>query len=97
MLEIIIMAMVVGWFYRTAKQIGANGFLWGALGALSYYVPMLLCMIFVFPLILDDNSRLIGVLLSIAVGIACCVGLRMVLKSKVQSHYDEQNPQQSPQ
>ena len=97
MLEIVIMVAVVGWFYRTAKQIGANGYLWGALGALSYYVPMLLSALFVFPFVVDRDMWFLGVLLSVAVGIACCVGLRMVLKSKVQAHYNAQNPQQSAQ
>lgn len=91
MLEIIIMIGVVGWFYRTARQIGHNGVAWGAMGALSYYVPMLICSWLVFPAILrpyltysnQTELQLLDVALSVLVGIGCCVALRQILSAQV--------------
>lgn len=91
MLEIIIMIGVVGWFYRTAKQIGRNGVAWGAMGALSYYVPMLICSLLIFPAILrpfvtygnQTGLQLLDVALSVLVGIGCCVVLRQILRAQV--------------
>jgi hypothetical protein len=93
MLEIIIMIGVVGWFARTAKQIGRNGVAWGAMGALSYYVPMLVCSWLIFPAILRpfltyDNQtglQLLDVALSVLVGIGCCVALRQILSAQLRA------------
>jgi hypothetical protein len=104
MLEIIIMIGVVGWFYRTAKQIGHNGALWGAMGALSYYVPMLVCSWLVFPTVLRpfltyDNQtwlQLLDVALSLAVGIGCCVALRQILSAQVRAQQSAPSQQRPP-
>ena len=93
MLEIIIMIGVVGWFYRTARQIGRNGVAWGAMGALSYYVPMLICSWLVFPAFLrpyltysnQTELQLLDVALSVLVGIGCCVALRQLLSAQVRT------------
>lgn len=104
MLEIIIMIGVIGWFARTAKQIGRSGVAWGAMGALSYYVPMLVCSWLIFPAILRpfltyDNQtglQLLDVALSLVVGIGCCVALREVLKAQVRAHQTAPGGQQPP-
>jgi hypothetical protein len=104
MLEIIIMIGVVGWFYRTAKQIGHNGVLWGAMGALSYYVPMLICSWLVFPAILrpyltysnQTELQLLDVALSILVGIGSCVALRQILGAQVRAQQSAPSQQQPP-
>jgi hypothetical protein len=93
MLEIIIMIGVVGWFYRTARQIGRNGVAWGAMGALSYYVPMLICSWLVFPAFLrpyltysnQTELQILDVALSVLVGIGCCVALRQILSAQVRA------------
>lgn len=104
MLEIIIMIGVVGWFYRTAKQIGHNGVLWGAMGALSYYVPMLICSWLIFPALLRpfltyDNQtslQLLDVALSLVVGIGCCVVLRAILSAQVRARQSARGQQPPP-
>ena len=101
MLEIIIMIGVVGWFYRTAKQIGHNGVLWGAMGALSYYVLMLVCSWLIFPAILgpfltysnQTELQLLDVALSVLVGIGCCVALRQILSAQVRAQQNPSRPQ----
>jgi hypothetical protein len=93
MLEIIIMIGVIGWFYRTARQIGRNGFAWGAMGALSYYGPVLICSWLVFPAFLrpyltysnQTELQLLDVVLSVLVGIGCCVALRQILNAQVRA------------
>jgi Na+-driven multidrug efflux pump len=95
---------VVGWFYRTAKQIGHNGVLWGAMGALSYYVPMLICSWLVLPAFLQPfltysnqtELQLLDVALSLLVGIGCCVALRQILSAQVRARQTAPGQQPPP-
>lgn len=41
MIELILMIAVVVWFVTTAKKMNKNKILWGIIGALSYYIPIL--------------------------------------------------------
>jgi tetratricopeptide (TPR) repeat protein len=51
MIEIVLMIFVVVWFTTTAKNKNKNKILWGTVGALSYYVPVLIFGFIIFPLI----------------------------------------------
>ncbi len=77
MIEIILMIAVIGWFTTTAKSKNKNKILWGIIGAVSYYVPVLLFGLFIFPLITvgwinKDNEtifQVIGFFLNLTVGV----------------------------
>lgn len=77
MIEIFIMIAVIGWFTITAKKKNKNKILWGIIGALSYYLPVLLFGLFIFPLITigwvnKDNEtifQVIGFFLNLTVGV----------------------------
>ena len=87
MIEIIIMIGVIGWFARTAKSKGANGLLWGFIGAISFYGPVLVFGRVIYPVIVKgsvtyDNQvsyMIVGVLLNLAIGISCCLLAREIL------------------
>jgi hypothetical protein len=89
MLEIIVMIGVIGWFSRTAKSKGKSGVLWGIIGALSYYGPVLLFGRLVYPAMVKgsvtyDNQFgyiALGIALDLAVGIGCCLLARQILIS----------------
>jgi hypothetical protein len=89
MLEIIIMIGVIGWFARTAKSKGKNGILWGFIGAISYYGPVLVFGRGIYPELVRgsvtyDNQVgfiILGVVLNVAVGIGCCFLARKILLS----------------
>jgi hypothetical protein len=96
MLEIIIMIGVIGWFWRTARDGRKNsviyGVFWAIIGALSYYIPVLVFMIYIYPAIIKsyitvtyDNQitlMLTGLALNIAVGAFCCFLASRVLVSQ---------------
>ena len=98
MVEIIIMIGVVGWFFRTAQECGSNGFLWAAMGALSYYLPVILSGRFIFPALLRpiltyENQFLLSVAnigASVAVGIICCIALKRLLSARAQAYRETQ-------
>ena len=77
MIELILMIAVIGWFTTTAKSKNKNKILWGIIGALSYYLPVLLFGLFIFPLITvgwvnKDNEttfKVIGFFLNLTVGV----------------------------
>ena len=84
MLEVIIMIGVIGWFYRTAKNHGKNGALWGLIGAVSYYIPVLIMGFFVVPAIVAGIDGffprfIVAILLTVGAGIGCCFLARTVL------------------
>jgi hypothetical protein len=97
MLEIIVMIGVIGWFSRTAKAKGKSGVLWGIVGALSYYGPVLIFGRFIYPSMVrgsvtNDNQFgyiALGIALDLAVGIGCCLLARQVLTS---THADDAPP-----
>ena len=51
MIELILMFSAIGWFVKTANSKNKSKVLWGIIGALSYYIPVLFVSLFVFPLI----------------------------------------------
>jgi hypothetical protein len=81
---------VISWFVRTAKAKGKSGALWGLIGAVSYYGPVLVFGLGIYPELIRgsvtyDNQlsyTIIGVLLDVAVGIGCCLVARQILLSK---------------
>ena len=89
MLEALVMIGVIGWFARTAKAKGKNGFLWGFIGAISYYGPVLVFGYGIYPQIIRDSVTvsnigsymIVGVLLNLAIGICCCLVARRILLS----------------
>jgi len=89
MLELVIMFGVIGWFSRTAKSKGKNGVLWGFIGAISYYGPVLIFGMLIFPEIVGDSLTqanmteymLTGLVLNLAIGIGCCFLARTILLS----------------
>ncbi len=93
MLEVIVMMGVIAWFSRTAKRMGRSGFLWGFIGATSYYVPVLVFGRAVYPELVrseigSDNVvqyMLLGMILTLAVGIGSCFLARLVLLSSAAS------------
>jgi hypothetical protein len=90
MIEIFVMIGVIGWFARTAKIKGLNSVLWGFIGALSYYGPLLIFGRLIYPAMIKgsvtyDNQTtyiILGVVLNMAIGIACCVVARKILLAK---------------
>jgi hypothetical protein len=93
MLEIFIMIGVVLWFSRTAKAKGQSGALWGFLGAISYYGPVLLFGWVIYPALVQGyvtqqnhgSVVIIGLVLNIAIGISCCLLARYILLHLVKS------------
>ncbi len=90
MIEIIVMIGVIGWFARTAKGKGKNWLLWGFIGAISYYGPVLVFGRVIYPEIVKGNVTydnqatymIVGLLLNLAIGIGCCFLARKILLSK---------------
>ncbi|MEL7500305.1 MAG: hypothetical protein AAFN77_22100 [Planctomycetota bacterium] len=89
MLEIIIIIAVVRGFSSVAEKKGRSKVLWGFIGALSYYVPILLMSFLILPIMMDagmlpfitlDNAFFIGILINLASGVACCFAAYLVLR-----------------
>ena len=94
MLEIIIMIGVMGWFWRTARSDGAGpgyGVIWVIAGGLSYFLPANLFAIVIYPALAKSfvTSQdyfffvLLGIVLSIGIGAACCFLARKVLLAQI--------------
>jgi hypothetical protein len=94
MLEIIIMIGVMGWFWRTARSDGASpgyGAIWVIGGGLSYFLPANLIAIVVYPALAKSfvTSQnyfffvLLGIILSVGIGAACCFLARKVLLAQI--------------
>jgi len=92
MIEIIVIVGVIVWFARAAMANDKNGFLWGFIGAISYYGPILLVGRLIYPMIIKgrithDNMvthMIVGTLLNIIVGIGCCwLAYKLLLSRKV--------------
>lgn len=56
MLEIIILSFVIWVFSKKAKTKRLSGILWGIIGTLSYYVPLVLVSFYVVPHVVTDHS-----------------------------------------
>ena len=87
--ELIIMIGVIGWFARTARVRGQSEVLWGIIGGVSYYGPVLLFGFVIWPILVKgsltaDNTlryTIAGMILNIAVGITFCLLARAILLS----------------
>jgi len=50
------MIAVIVWFVNIAKKKRQNEYLWAAIGALSFYVPVLLFGLYIYPFIIERFS-----------------------------------------
>jgi hypothetical protein len=89
MLEIIIMIAVVRAFYRTAQSKKLNGYVWGAIGAFSFYIPVLIMGLGILPALVENGTLqihsygqalFIGVLLNALAGTIGCLTAWNILK-----------------
>lgn len=89
MLEIIIMIAVVRSFYRTAESKKLNGYVWGAIGAFSFYIPVLIMGLGILPALVENGTLeirsvgqafFIGILFNALAGIAGCLTAWNILK-----------------
>jgi tetratricopeptide (TPR) repeat protein len=100
MLELIVMISVIGWFAKTAKEKNKNKILWGLIGALSFYIPVLVFGLLIYPLIIigwvnkenEFSFKIIGIVLNILVGtIGILIAKRILqnsdLSSKSKKHF----------
>jgi len=100
MLEIFITIGVIGWFARTAKSKGKSGPLWGFIGAISYFGPVLVFGKLIFPEIVKgsvtyDNQfgyMVLGTVLNLAIGIGCCLSARQILLSQAKTKAKGRGP-----
>lgn len=89
MIEIVIMIAVIGWFTSTAKKKNKNQILWGAIGGLSYYLPVLVCGLVIYPLIIvgwvttenDLTLKIIGFFLNIIAGVIGVLTAKRILQN----------------
>lgn len=90
MLEILIMIGVVQKFAEVANSNGRNKYIWGTIGAVSYYGPVLLMSIVILPslcragylpFVTEDNVFVVSILANLASGILCCYLAYLLLKS----------------
>ena len=87
MLEIIIMIGVIGWFARTAKSKGKSRVLWGFIGTISFYGPLLIFGHAIYPLFASAIFTneiiyfIVGLILNLAIGIGFCFLARKILLS----------------
>ena len=94
MIEIIIMIGVIGWFAKTAERQGKRWVLWGFIGAISYYGPVLVFGLVIYPALIRGSVtsanlgiyQIMGIALDLAVGIGGCLFARQRLLSKEDRH-----------
>ena len=89
MIEILVIILVVRAFSRTAAEKNLNKVLWGIIGALSYYIPVLVFGFVILPSIVESGTLgdgigmlLLSVLINITVGAITCFIAYQVLKSQ---------------
>lgn len=100
MIELFVMISVIGWFAKTAKEKNKNKILWGLIGALSFYIPVLVFGLLIYPLIVigwinkenEFSLQVIGVILNILVGTICVLIAKRILQnsdlsSKSKTHF----------
>lgn len=89
MLGIILIILVVRMFTRKAGEKGFNKVLWGFIGALSYYGPVILMQILVIPYLgesgmvqfdTEGKAYLFVIVTSIGAGVIGCVTAYQILK-----------------
>ena len=90
MLEILIIIAVVKAFCALAVDKGRSKALWGFVGALSYYGPLLLMSFFLLPMLVGsgmlpfitrDNYFFVGIIINLVTGVLCCLVTYGILKS----------------
>ncbi|MEM0998189.1 MAG: hypothetical protein AAGN35_13960 [Bacteroidota bacterium] len=89
MIEIIVIIFVVRAFTGLAGRKNLNKIVWGFIGALSYYIPVLLMGFVILPPLIESGTFgygygaiILSVVLSIAVGAITCVIAYQVLKNQ---------------
>lgn len=91
MIEILVIIAVVKMFSKTAKEKNLNHVLWSVIGALSYYVPVLVMGFVILPALIESGTFdigsgigavLIAVLANVAVGVITCFIAFQVLKAQ---------------
>ena len=95
MLEIIVVIAVVKAFASLAQSKNRNKFVWGTIGALSYYIPVLTMGLVLFPILVQagllpfvtqNNAVLVNIGLNLVAGILCCTLAYVLLKSLPDAH-----------
>ena len=89
-IEILVILAVVRAFRAMAVLKGLNSLLWAWIGGLSYYLPMLLFGLLIFPYLLEQDFAFIDSelivnsfsILNIIVGITCSGATYLYLNSK---------------
>jgi hypothetical protein len=89
MLEILVIIWVVRKFKEMAQDKGYVRWQWGLIGALSYYLPIVLNSIVVAPLLVasgiiesDEFFKLKIILMNLVVGISCCLITYQILRNR---------------
>ena len=91
MIEILVIIAVVKAFKAMAELKGLNKSLWAWIGGLSYYIPVLLFGFLILPLLFENGiikveseigATFLAVFLNLIVGIVCCGGAYLYLKSR---------------
>ena len=91
MIEIIVIIAVVKAFIKQAEEKNLNKVLWGIIGAASYYIPVLLISLVIFPYLVisgmipatDETTLTIMIVVAnIIGGVICCSIAYQLLKSK---------------
>jgi len=88
MIEIVLMISVIAWFVTNAKKRDQNEYLWAAIGALSFYVPVLLFAFYIYPFIAkgaftESQYRIFGFFGNIIAGfIGVFIAMRILKKRK---------------
>jgi hypothetical protein len=88
MIEIFIIIWVVRLFMSTAFDKGYVRWQWGAIGALSYYLPIIINSLVVFPLLINEGIMTMPqggfawefILLNLLIGGTCCFIAFQILK-----------------
>ena len=91
MIELIIVVLVVRMFTKKASEKGLNKVVWGIIGALSYYVPVLLVGFLLLPSLIESGTLdfssvgtavAVSLLITLGTGVLCCVGAYRILLSQ---------------
>ena len=91
MIEIVVIIAVIKAFRALAELKGLNKSLWAWIGGLSYYVPVLIFGFLILPQIFmsgvitiesEAGASIIAIICNLLVGILCCGGAYLYLKSR---------------
>lgn len=84
MLEILLIIWVVKRFKQIAENKGYTRWVWGLIGALSYYVPIILMSFLILPAMITNGIvdfsnyseielKLLIILINLVTGVLCCM------------------------